>query len=89
VEYLKNMYIPYIVSVAISIIVLFIVLHKDIPKKVDINLLKNADSVIKNKTLFYLSWIFLTLLLAGYSLSKMPRGKLFGSQLGFMLLCMA
>jgi len=73
VEYLKNMYIPYIVSVAISIIVLFIVLHKDIPKKVDINLLKNADSVIKNKTLFYLSWIFLTLLLAGYSIGDIYK----------------
>ena len=65
-EYLLNMYLPFIVSVIITIIVLLIVLRKDIPKKVDINLLKDADSVLKNKTLFYFSWIFLALLLVGY-----------------------
>jgi len=65
-EYLLNMYLPFIVSVIITIIVLLIVLRKDIPKKVDIDLLKDADSVLKNKTLFYFSWIFLALLLVGY-----------------------
>ncbi len=65
-EYFTNMYIPFIVSVIITIVVLLIVLKKDIPKTVDINLLQDANSVLKNKTLFYFSWIFLALLLVGY-----------------------
>ena len=65
-EYLKNMALPYIVSVIATIIVLLLVLKDDIPKTVDIDLLKDADSVLKNKTLFYFSWAFLGLLLAGY-----------------------
>ena len=66
VEYLSNMYVPYIVSVAVTIVVLLALLRKDIPKTVDINLLKDANSVLKNRTLFYFSWAFLALLLAGY-----------------------
>ena len=66
VEYLANMYIPYIVSVIATIVVLLVVLRKDIPKRVDIDLLKDASSVLKNRTLFYFSWAFLALLLVGY-----------------------
>jgi len=65
-EYLSNMIIPFIVSTFISIIVLWIVLRKDIPKEVDISLLKNPDDVLKNKALFKFSWFFLALLLVGY-----------------------
>lgn len=65
-DYFLTMYFPYIVSVAMTIIVLLLVLRKDIPKTVDIDLLKDADSVLKNKTLFYFSWGFLAMLLAGY-----------------------
>ena len=66
VEYLSNMYIPYIVSVMVTIAVLLVVLRKDIPKTVDIHLLKDANSVLKSRTLFYFSWAFLALLLVGY-----------------------
>ncbi len=66
IEYLSNMFIPYIVSTVISIIVLWIILRKDIPKQVDITLLKNPDDVLKNKALFKFSWFFLALLLVGY-----------------------
>jgi len=65
-EYLTNMALPYVVSVTATIIVLLLVLKNDIPKTVDIDLLKDADSVLKNKTLFYFSWAFLGLLLVGY-----------------------
>lgn len=65
-QYLSNMFIPYLVSTIVSIIVLWIVLRNDIPKHVDVNLLKNPDDVLKNRTLFKFSWFFLTLLLAGY-----------------------
>jgi arsenical pump membrane protein len=46
--------------------VLWIILRKDIPKKVDTTLLKNPDSVLKNKILFRFSWVFLAVLLVGY-----------------------
>ncbi len=65
-EYFSNMFIPFIVSVTVTIIVLLLVLGKDIPKTVDIDLLKSPESVLKNRTLFYFSWGFLLLLLIGY-----------------------
>lgn len=65
-EYLQNMILPYIVSTLVTIIVLWLVLRKDIPKSVDISLLKNPEEVLKSKTLFLFSWFFLALLLAGY-----------------------
>ncbi len=65
-EYLSNMIVPYIVSTIVSIIVLWVILRNDIPKQVDISLLKDPNEVLKNKTLFKFSWIFLALLLAGY-----------------------
>jgi len=65
-EYLLNMYLPFIVSVIITIVVLLLVLRKDIPKKVDIDLLQNPNNVLKNKALFYFSWVFLATLLIGY-----------------------
>ena len=60
------MVIPFIVSVTVSIIFLWLILRKDIPKDIDISLLKEPKSVIKNMNLFYFSWIFLGVLLAGY-----------------------
>ncbi len=67
-QYIQVMFVPYIVSTMVSIIVLWLVLRKDIPLHVDTHLLKDPDSVLKNKTLFYFSWFFLALLLAGYFL---------------------
>ena len=43
-----------------------VILRKDIPKIVDITLLKEPKSVIKNMKLFYFSWVFLGLLLCAY-----------------------
>ncbi|PKN15377.1 MAG: arsenical efflux pump membrane protein ArsB [Deltaproteobacteria bacterium HGW-Deltaproteobacteria-24] len=65
-EYFVNMIIPYVVSVAASIAFLWLILRKDIPKTVDISLLKEPKSAIKNMQLFYFSWIFLAILLVGY-----------------------
>jgi len=64
--YLKTMIIPFIVSVVVSIAILWIFLRKDIPSKVDISLLKDENEVLKSKTLFLFSWLFLVLLIAGY-----------------------
>ncbi len=65
-NYLQNMFLPYIVSTIVSIVVLWFVLRKDIPKTIDIDLLPQPDSVLKSKTLFKFSWFFLSLLIAGY-----------------------
>lgn len=65
-DYTLNMIVPFIVSVMVSIAVLWIVLRNDIPKEVDVTLLKNPDDVLKSKSLFYASWVFLALLLCAY-----------------------
>lgn len=65
-QYFFDMIIPFIVSVIASTIFLWLILRKDIPKKVDITLLKEPKSVIKNMNLFYFSWVFLALLLCAY-----------------------
>ena len=41
-------------------------MRKDIPLHVETSLLKNPDAVLKNKTLFRFSWLFLAILLGGY-----------------------
>ena len=65
-EYIQNMFIPYLVSTFVSILVLWLFLRNDIPKKIDITLLSDENSVLKSKTLFKFSWFFLALLLMGY-----------------------
>ncbi|MBL0707798.1 MAG: arsenic transporter [Sulfurimonas sp.] len=65
-EFISNMILPYLVSVLASMLVLWVVLRKDIPKTVDITLLKNPKDAIKHQGLFNFSWFFIALLLAGY-----------------------
>ncbi|WP_424688357.1 arsenic transporter [Halarcobacter ebronensis] len=65
-EYLSKMFVPYVVSTVVTISFLWVFLRKDIPKEIDVSLLKNPDEVLKNKTLFKFSWVFLALLLVGY-----------------------
>ncbi len=67
-DYSSNMALAFVVSVFISILVLWVTLRRDIPKIVDVTLLKDANSVLKDKPLFYFSWLFLVLLLCGYFL---------------------
>ncbi len=69
-EYAKHMFLPNLFSILASIIVLWIYFRKEIPLKVDVNLLPKADTVIKNHTLFKLSWIFIILLLASYFIAE-------------------
>ncbi|RXJ76419.1 arsenical efflux pump membrane protein ArsB [Arcobacter sp. F155] len=65
-EYLSKMFVPYVVSTVVTISFLWVFLRKDIPSTIDVSLLKNPDEVLKNKTLFKFSWVFLALLLVGY-----------------------
>ncbi|MCT7584377.1 arsenic transporter [Aliarcobacter butzleri] len=73
VDYFLNMIIPFIVSVIASIVFLWLILRKDIPKKVDVRLLKEPKSVIKDMNLFYFSWFFLTFLLSAYALGDIYK----------------
>lgn len=73
VDYFLNMIIPFIVSVIASIVFLWLILRKDIPKKVDVRLLKEPKSVIKNMKLFYFSWFFLAFLLSAYALGDIYK----------------
>jgi arsenical pump membrane protein len=65
-EYAKAMFLPNLLSIIASIVVLWIFFRKDIPKYIDIENLASPESVIKNKTMFNLSWYFLALLMVGY-----------------------
>ncbi|WP_148570333.1 arsenic transporter [Aliarcobacter cryaerophilus] len=67
-QYFFDMITPFIVSIFASIVFLWLILRKDIPKSVDITLLKEPKSAIKNMSLFYFSWVFLALLLGTYFL---------------------
>src|SRR5574344_747915 len=65
-KYFFDMIVPFIVSVVVSTLFLWIILRKEIPKSVDISLLKEPKSAIKNIKLFYFSWVFLAFLLFSY-----------------------
>lgn len=65
-KYLMNMFLPFVVSVGISTLFLWIILRKDIPVIVDVTLLKEPKTAIKDEKLFYFSWVFLALLLGAY-----------------------
>ena len=65
-EYAKAMFLPNLLSIIASIAILWLFFRKSIPKQIDIDSLPKAGSVIKNQTIFKLSWLFLALLLIGY-----------------------
>lgn len=65
-EYAKNMFLPNLISIIASIVVLWVFFRKDIPKHINVDDLASPESVIKNKTMFNLSWYFLALLMVGY-----------------------
>lgn len=66
VEYAKMMFLPNLLSIFASIVVLWIYFRKDIPLRVDVSKLPEASTVIKNQTMFKFSWFFLALLMVGY-----------------------
>lgn len=66
VEYAKNMFLPNLLAIFASIVVLWIYFRKDIPFSIDVSSLPEASSVIKNQTMFKFSWFFLSVLMVGY-----------------------
>ena len=65
-EYAKNMFLPNLLAIFASIVVLWIYFRKDIPLQVDVSQLPEAHTVIKNRTMFNLSWYFLAFLMIAY-----------------------
>lgn len=65
-EYAKNMFLPNLLSIIGSLAVLWLYFRKDIPKQINVENLATPESVIKNHTMFKLSWWFLGLLMIGY-----------------------
>lgn len=65
-EYVKTMFLPNLLSITASIVVLWFYFRKDIPTHIDVENLAAPESAIKNMTMFKLSWWFLALLMAGY-----------------------
>jgi len=65
-EYTKTMFLPNLLAIIASLVVLWLYFRKDIPKHLDVQNLATPESVIKNHTMFKLSWWFLGLLMIGY-----------------------
>ncbi|WDH85128.1 arsenic transporter [Paenibacillus urinalis] len=70
VEYASRMIVPTLFSIGSSLLVLFLLFRKSIPKTVDLQQLKHPREAIKDPRMFKLSWIILALLLAAYLLSE-------------------
>ena len=65
-EYAQNMFLPNLLSIISSILVLWLYFRKDIAQNIDVSKLPEASSVVRNQFVFRLSWFFLAFLMAGY-----------------------
>lgn len=66
VQYASRMLVPNLFSVGSSILVLYLMFRKSIPRHYDVTQLKHPQEAIKDRTLFRLSWGVLSVLLLGY-----------------------
>ncbi|MBF2372930.1 arsenic transporter [Listeria seeligeri] len=69
-EYALMMWIPTIFSLVASILILYLYFRKALPRRYDDSELKKPDSALKDKKMFYISWIILIFLVVGYFLSS-------------------
>ncbi|MDQ0873109.1 arsenical pump membrane protein [Paenibacillus sp. V4I3] len=90
VTYASRMLIPSLISLAASMLVLFLYFRKDIPQNYDVTQLKRPSEAIKDIQLFRLSWVILGILLAAYLISgfiKIPVSIIAGvAALNFILI---
>ncbi|WP_053376438.1 arsenic transporter [Paenibacillus sp. FJAT-27812] len=69
-EYASRMIIPNFFAVGASLLVLFLLFRKRIPKSYDLSQLKQPREAIKDMRLFKLSWMVLAVLLIAYLVSE-------------------
>jgi arsenical pump membrane protein len=70
VEYASRMIIPTIFAIASSLLVLYLMFRKSIPKNYDLTQLKKPSEAIKDIRLFRISWVILAVLLIAYLSSE-------------------
>ncbi|MBC1485019.1 arsenic transporter [Listeria seeligeri] len=69
-EYALMMWIPTIFSLVASILILYFYFRKALPRRYDDSELKKPESALKDKKMFYISWIILIILVVGFFLSS-------------------
>jgi arsenical pump membrane protein len=69
-QFASRMIIPNFFSLAASILVLYLFFRKSIPKNYDMSKLTQPPHAIRDKKMFRLSWIVLSILLLGYFASE-------------------
>jgi len=70
-EYALHMFLPNIISLLISIVVLYIVFHRSIPKAYSLEAVENPKLAIRDQKLFSLSWYVIAILLIGFFTSEL------------------
>jgi arsenical pump membrane protein len=70
VEYVGRMLVPTLFAIGSSLLVLYLLFRKRIPKQYDLAQLKQPKSAIKDMRLFRISWVILAVLLVGYLSSE-------------------
>jgi arsenical pump membrane protein len=70
VEYASRMIVPTLFAIASSLLVLYLMFRKSIPKNYDLTQLKKPSEAIKDVRLFRISWVILAVLLIAYMTSE-------------------
>ncbi len=70
VEYAGKMVVPNLFAVGSSLLMLYLLFRRQIPKDYDAAQLKQPGEAIKDKRLFRLSWVILSILLIAYLVSE-------------------
>ena len=65
-EYASRMVVPNIFAILSSLLVLYLVYRKDIPSTYTLDHIQSPESAIRDHKMFKMSWVILTVLMAGY-----------------------